>query len=67
MYIQTKYRELLCDIEAVKDNAGLMAIKYFTQMGAKKIYLAGFDGYSHDRKGKLRRIHNGVCYKNGSP
>lgn len=48
VYIQTKYRELLCDIEAVKDNAGLMAIKYFTQMGAKKIYLAGFDGYSHD-------------------
>ena len=35
VYIQTKYRELLCDIEAVKDNAGLMAIKYFTQMGAK--------------------------------
>ena len=50
VYIQTKYRELLCDIEAVKDNAGLMAIKYFTQMGAKKIYLAGFDGYSHDEK-----------------
>lgn len=50
VYIRTKYRGLLCDIEAVKDNAGLMAIKYFTQMGAKKIYLAGFDGYSHDEK-----------------
>lgn len=50
VYIQTKYRDLLCDIEAVKDNAGLMAIKYFAQMGAKKIYLAGFDGYSHDEK-----------------
>lgn len=49
-YIQTKYRDLLCDVETVKDNAGLMAIKYFIQMGAKKIYLAGFDGYSHDEK-----------------
>ena len=50
VYIQTKYRDLLCDIDAVKDNAGLMAIKYFAQMGVKKIYLAGFDGYSHDEK-----------------
>ena len=50
VYLQTKYRDLLCDIEAVKDNAGLMAIKFFAQMGVKKIYLAGFDGYSHDEK-----------------
>lgn len=50
VYIQTKYRDLLCDIDAVKDNAGLMAIKFFTQIGVKKIYLAGFDGYSHDEK-----------------
>ena len=50
VYLQTKYRDLLCDIEAVKDNAGLMAINFFTQMGVKKIYLAGFDGYSHDEK-----------------
>ncbi|WP_370792812.1 aldolase catalytic domain-containing protein [Blautia sp.] len=50
VYLQTKYRDLLCDIEAVKDNAGLMAIKFFIQMGVKKIYLAGFDGYSHDEK-----------------
>ena len=27
-----------------------MAIKFFTQIGVKKIYLAGFDGYSHDEK-----------------
>lgn len=50
VYIQTKYRDLLCDIDAVKDNAGLMAIKFFAQIGVKKIYLAGFDGYSHDEK-----------------
>lgn len=50
VYIQTKYRDLLCDIDTVKDNAGLMAIKYFAQMGAEKIFLAGFDGYSHDEE-----------------
>lgn len=50
VYLQTKYRELLCDIDVVKDNAGLMAIKFFTQMGAKRLYLAGFDGYSHDEE-----------------
>ena len=50
VYLQTKYRDLLCDSEAVKDNAGLMAIKFFAKMGVKKIYLAGFDGYSHDEK-----------------
>ena len=43
VYLQTKYRDLLCDIEAVKDNAGLMAIKFFAKMGVKKIYLAGFE------------------------
>lgn len=50
VYLQTAYRNLLCDNEAVRDNAGLMAIKFFTQMGVQKIYLAGFDGYSHDEK-----------------
>lgn len=50
VYIQTNYRDLLFDIDFVKDNAGLMAIKFFVQMGIKKIYLAGFDGYSHDER-----------------
>lgn len=50
VYLQTKYRNLLCDTESVKDNAGLMAIKFFAQMGVRKIYLAGFDGYSHNEK-----------------
>lgn len=50
VYLQTKYKELLCDVEPVNDNAGLMAIKFFAQMGVEEIYLAGFDGYSHDEK-----------------
>lgn len=47
-YLQTQYKELLNDAEAVKDNAGLMAIKFFMNLGVEEIYLAGFDGYSHD-------------------
>ena len=50
VYIQTKYRDLLNSEEAVKDNAGLMSVKFLADLGVKKIYLAGFDGYSHDTK-----------------
>lgn len=49
-YYQTKYRELINSEEAVADNAGLMAIKFLYGFGVKDIYLAGFDGYSHDVK-----------------
>lgn len=48
VYYQTKYRELLNDEEAVRDNAGLMAIRFFMNYPIEGIYLAGFDGYSHD-------------------
>lgn len=50
VYMQTKYRDLLNDVEAVRDNAGLMAIKFLMSYGVKEIFLAGFDGYSHDTK-----------------
>lgn len=48
VYLQTNYYDLLIPIEAVKDNAGLMVIKFFIELGIKEFYLAGFDGYSHD-------------------
>lgn len=48
VYLQTKYRDLLNTEEAVSDNAGLMAVKFLISYGVAKIYLAGFDGYSHD-------------------
>lgn len=48
VYLRTKYTKLLNEIEAVKDNAGMMLIKYLITMGVKEIYLAGMDGYSHD-------------------
>ena len=47
-YLQTKYSELLNDIDAVRDNAGMMLIKYLIQLGARKVYVAGIDGYSTD-------------------
>lgn len=48
VYYQTKYRDLLNSEESVADNAGLMAIKFLMQYDVEGIYLAGFDGYSHD-------------------
>lgn len=50
VYLQTEYRDLLTDDEAVRDNAGLMAIKFLAFRGVKNIYLAGLDGYEHDAK-----------------
>lgn len=47
-YLQIKYRELLSDNEAVRDNAGLMAVRLMISLGVERIYLAGFDGYAHD-------------------
>ncbi|MFV0241638.1 MAG: aldolase catalytic domain-containing protein [Lacrimispora sphenoides] len=50
VYFQTKYKDLVSSVEAVRDNAGLMAIKFLISFGVDTILLAGFDGYSHDTK-----------------
>lgn len=50
VYLQTKYRDLLNDVDMVRDNAGLMAIKFLLDYNISEIALAGFDGYSHDTK-----------------
>ena len=34
--------------EAIKDNAGIMALRCLHIYGCKEVCLAGFDGYSHD-------------------
>ena len=62
--LQTKYRELLNSLDSVKDNAGLMAIKFFMDYGAKEIILAGFDGYSHDSKEKYADNHMAFVTRN---
>ena len=48
VYLQTKYKDLVNSTEFVSDNAGLMAIKFLMGFQIEGIYLAGFDGYSHD-------------------
>lgn len=57
------YASLLNDVEGVKDNAGLMAIKLLIMAGAKKIYLAGFDGYSYDISENYTKGNESVIYK----
>lgn len=47
-FIRVNYRDLLINDELLSDNAGLMAIKLFHQLGANNIVLAGFDGYSYN-------------------
>lgn len=46
VYLQVRYKDLINDVESVKDNAGLMLAKLLTQLGVKKLYIAGMDGYS---------------------
>lgn len=48
VYLQPKYADLLSELEAVRDNAGLMAVKLMLMLGVKQVYLAGFDGFSHE-------------------
>lgn len=48
VYLQTKYRDLLNTNEAVRDNSGMMLIKYLINLGVKRIFIAGIDGYSLD-------------------
>lgn len=48
VYLRAENRNLLNNIDAVRDNAGLMAIKFLMDYGVERIYLAGFDGYTHD-------------------
>ncbi len=48
VYLQTDYQSLLNDYEGVKDNAGMMLIKFLIELGVKDIGLAGLDGYSLD-------------------
>jgi 4-hydroxy 2-oxovalerate aldolase len=50
VYFQTKYKDLVNTVEAVRDNAGLMAIRFLMNYDVSEILLAGFDGYSHDVK-----------------
>lgn len=62
--MQTKYRDLLTDVEAVRDNACLMATKFLAMLGVKQIYLAGLDGYTHDNRQNYGDKSMSVAMKN---
>ena len=47
-FATVQYEKLLASIQSVQDNAGLMAVKLMIALGKKEVYLAGFDGYSHN-------------------
>ena len=64
VYLQTQYKSLLAKDETVKDNAGMMAIKYFSKYAIKGIYLAGFDGYAHDSSENFGDDRMAVVMKN---
>ena len=46
VFVKVKYTDLLNNNEFVRDNAGMMLIKYLVSLGVKKVVLAGLDGYS---------------------
>ena len=48
VYLRTNYSVLLNDIDTIRDNAGMMLIKFLYKLGVNKIYIAGLDGYSVD-------------------
>jgi 4-hydroxy 2-oxovalerate aldolase len=47
-FLQTEYKDLLNDTEAVRDNAAMMLIKLLINMDASTVLIAGLDGYSLD-------------------
>ena len=62
-FMQVGYKELLSNIESVKDNAGLMAIKFFMNCGVSEIYLAGMDGYEHENERNYGDVEMSVYMK----
>lgn len=74
IYLSLDYESYISDYDSVKDNAGLMLISYLSCKRVKKIYLAGFDGFSMDmdqnyidnemsqvnNKSMLKKINDGL-------
>lgn len=55
-YASIDYYKLLNTVDIVRDNAGLMAIKFACEeLEANDIYIAGLDGYSHDVNDNFER------------
>lgn len=48
VYLQTRYGDLTNHREAVRDNAGLMLVRFLIGLGVSGVCIAGMDGYSSD-------------------
>ncbi len=59
------YAMLMNELDTVSDNAGMMAIKYLLKCNAKKIWLAGLDGYSIDDENNYADKKMSLHYKKG--
>ena len=59
------YSTYLNDDEIILDNAGLMLINVLRKAGVKKIYLAGYDGFSYSEKSNYcdEKLINQVKYE----
>lgn len=49
VYLKVDYAKLLNNVDGVRDNSALMLIKLLITLEVREIYVAGIDGYSHDR------------------
>lgn len=47
-FLKVNYADLINGEERVADNAGLMLIKLFINLGIPEVFLAGYDGYSYE-------------------
>lgn len=47
-FLKISYSSLFNNVDAVKENAGMMLLKFLIQMGVKEVLIAGMDGYSYD-------------------
>lgn len=53
-YASVDYYRLLNSVDDVSDNSGLMAIKFaINQLNVNEVFIAGFDGYTHDVYGNF--------------
>ena len=62
---RVEYSELVFPEDAVRDNAGLMAIKFLAAQGVNEIYLAGLDGFAHDADENYGSSNLTVIIRNG--
>lgn len=53
-FMHVDYASLIHPGQSESDNAGLMLLRLLTRIGAKDVYMAGYDGFSED-------IHENYC------